>query len=62
MTVAQIASAGVVAVAGPLGYPAFAFLYAGSSALRVVAWRGAGAPAPVEQVRAATEAGASVAA
>ena len=62
MTAAQIMSAGVVAVAGPLGYPAFAFLYAGSSVLRVVAWREAGARAGVEPVQAATEAGASVAA
>ena len=62
MTGAQIASAGVIAVAGPLGYPAFAFLYVGSSVLRVVAWRGADAAVAPEQVRAATEAGASVAA
>jgi len=60
MTVAQFTSAGVVAVAGPLGYPAFAFLYAGSTVLRIAAYRQAGAPAP--EVRVMAEAGASAAA
>jgi hypothetical protein len=45
MTAAQFVSAGVIAVAGPLGYPAFAFLYAGSSVLRMAAFRSAGAAA-----------------
>jgi hypothetical protein len=62
MTVAQIASAGIVAVAGSVGYPAFAFLYIGSSVLRVVAYRHADTAAPAAQQRAAAEAGASAAA
>jgi MFS family permease len=55
MTIGQVAGAGVIALGGPLGYPFFAFLYAGSAMLRVVAYRyaaptPAGAPssAPVE--------------
>ena len=62
MTVAQIMSAGVVAVAGPFGFPAFAFLYAGSSVVRVAAWRDAGARADGVRPQATPEAGASVAA
>ena len=46
MTAAQAMSAGVVAVGGPIGYPAFAFLYVGSSAMRVLAYRRAGAARP----------------
>jgi MFS family permease len=57
MTVAQLAGAGIVAVSGPLGYPAFALLYAGSAAIRVVAYRRAD-DAPARQV-ATAEAGAS---
>lgn len=49
MTAAQFMSAGVVAVGGPLGYPAFALLYAGSTVMRVMAYRRAGAPLPAEQ-------------
>lgn len=54
MTAAQFMSAGVVAVGGPLGYPAFAFLYAGSTVLRVVAWRRADVPltAPSQPIAA----------
>ena len=39
MTLGQLAGAGVVAVGMPFGYPAFALLYAVSSALRVAAYR-----------------------
>jgi MFS family permease len=60
MTAAQFMSAGVVAIAGPIGFPAFAFLYAGSSVLRVSAWRAAGAPAGAQRPLAVTDAGASV--
>jgi len=49
MTFAQCLSAGVVAVAGHLGYPAFAFLYAGSSVVRLAAFRRAGTPAAAPQ-------------
>ncbi len=42
MTAGQLAGAGVIALAGPLGYPAFALLYAGSAGLRVIAFRQAG--------------------
>jgi hypothetical protein len=59
MTAAQFASAGIVAVAGSLGYPAFAFLYVGSSVLRVVAYRRADAPASAARAVATAEAGAS---
>ncbi len=62
MTVAQFAGAGVIAVAGPLGYPLFGALYAGSALLRVFAYREASAPAAVTQTAAATDAGAPVAA
>jgi len=41
MTCGQLASGGVLAVGGPLGYPAFALLYGISSGLRVVAHRAA---------------------
>ena len=59
MTIGQVAGAGVIAVAGPLGYPCFAFLYAGSAMLRVVAYRyAARVPAGVPQSTTA-EAGAS---
>jgi MFS family permease len=44
MTVGQLIGAGVVAVGMPLGYPAFAALYATSSVLRVVAHRAARPP------------------
>jgi hypothetical protein len=57
MTFAQILSAGVIAVGGPLGYPAFAFLYAGSTAFRVIAYRHAPAQAAAPQTMTA-EAGA----
>lgn len=47
MTAGQLAGAAVIAVAGPLGYPAFAALYAASTSMRVVAYReAAGQPAP----------------
>lgn len=39
MTFAQFVGAGVVAAGGPLGYPCFAALYAGSAVLRIVAYR-----------------------
>ena len=39
MTVGQLGGAAVIAGAGPLGYPAFAALYATSTFLRVVAFR-----------------------
>ncbi|HUR17247.1 MAG TPA: hypothetical protein VMZ33_08165 [Candidatus Limnocylindrales bacterium] len=39
MTVGQTIGAGILAVAMPLGYPAFAILYATSSTLRVLAFR-----------------------
>jgi hypothetical protein len=39
MTVGQLASAGVVALGGSFGYPAFALLYLVSSGMRVVAFR-----------------------
>ena len=59
MTGAQFASAGVVAIAGPLGYPAFAFLYAGSTVLRVLAYRDAGVPVAGVKPLTVAEAGAS---
>jgi hypothetical protein len=59
MTGAQFASAGVVAIAGPFGYPAFAFLYAGSSVLRAIAYRDAGVPVAVVKPMQVAEAGAS---
>ena len=59
MTVAQFASAGAVAVAGPLGYPAFAFLYVGSALLRVVAFRDARTVTTGAQAKATAEAAAS---
>ena len=58
MTLGQLAGAGVVAVGGPLGYPAFALLYASSAAVRVIAYRQAGDPMPAPQ-SATAEAGAS---
>ena len=61
MTAGQIAGAGVIAVAGQFGYPAFAVLYAGSAALRVLAYRRAdpvGAASPVA-VPAAAHRGAT---
>jgi MFS family permease len=46
MTIGQLAGAGVIGVAGPVGYPAFAALYATSAVIRVIAWRsGAEQPA-----------------
>jgi hypothetical protein len=59
MTTGQVASASVVAVAGWLGYPSFAFLYAGSAVLRVIAWRAAPTPVPAARQSATAEAGAS---
>jgi MFS family permease len=59
MTGAQFASAGVVAIAGPFGYPAFAFLYAGSTVLRVLAYRDAGVPVADVRPMTVAEAGAS---
>ncbi len=38
MTAGQLVGAGVLAVLGPLGYPAFAVLYAASATVRVVAY------------------------
>lgn len=58
MTAGQLAGAGLLAVAGPLGYPAFAALYASSAAVRVIAYRRAGEPLPAPQ-SATAEAGAS---
>ena len=55
MTAAQFVSAGVIAVAGPLGYPAFAFLYAGSSVLRMAAFRSAGAALETQRVPSSNE-------
>lgn len=55
MTGAQLAGAGVVAIGGPLGYPAFALLYGISSAIRVVAYRQA-APVKAAQEQVSTEA------
>jgi hypothetical protein len=46
MTAAQIISAAVIGLAGSLGYPAFAFLYAGSSVIRVAAYRQADVSQP----------------
>ena len=46
MTAGQVVGAAVVALGGPLGYPCFAFLYAGSAALRIAAYRQAGKPLP----------------
>ncbi len=57
MTAAQFMSAGVIAVAGPFGYPCFAFLYVGSTVLRVVAWRDAGEPAASPQPETGAELG-----
>ena len=50
MTIGQLAGAGVLAVAMPLGYPAFALLYAISSGIRVVAWRAAAPVTTTEPV------------
>ena len=62
MTAGQIASAAVIGVAGPLGYPAFALLYSGSAVLRVIAYRQSAPPAVPAHAKAAAEAGASAAA
>ena len=43
MTTGYVTSGVVLAVGGPLGYPAFAALYGASAALRVFAYRAAGA-------------------
>jgi hypothetical protein len=61
MTGAQFASAAVVAIGGPFGYPAFALLYAGSTLLRVMAYRDAGVPVAGVKPLKAAEAGASAA-
>jgi hypothetical protein len=53
MTVGQLASAGVIAVGMPLGYPAFAALYAASTALRVMAYRASAPVKPSDQLAAA---------
>lgn len=58
MTAGQLAGAGVIAAAGPLGYPAFALLYAGSAVLRVIAFRQAGRP-DAPQKEATAELGAT---
>jgi MFS family permease len=39
MTIGQLAGAAVIGVGGPIGYPAFAALYATSAAIRVIAYR-----------------------
>jgi len=62
MTGGQVASAAVIAVAGPFGYPAFGLLYTGSALLRVVAYRQAAPTVITEPPTAAAEAGASLAA
>ena len=62
MTTGQVASAAVIAVAGPFGYPAFGLLYVGSALLRVVAYRQAAPPVITGQPSAAAESGASAAA
>jgi MFS family permease len=65
MTVGQMIGAGVLAVGMPLGYPAFAVLYATSSTLRVFAYRLArpaptvSAVAPMPTQTETAEAGAS---
>jgi hypothetical protein len=41
MTAGQILGAGVIAVGGPFGYPAFGALYAASAAFRIAAYRSA---------------------
>lgn len=41
MTAGQLVSAGVIAVGGPFGYPAFALLYAASASARIAAFRAA---------------------
>ena len=59
MTAGQMIGAGILAVAMPLGYPAFAILYATSSTLRVLAFRlsrPAAVPQPQELPAAQTEA------
>ncbi|MEO6349277.1 MAG: hypothetical protein ABIP53_01375, partial [Candidatus Limnocylindrales bacterium] len=58
MTVGQLIGAGVIAVGMPLGYPAFAVLYATSSALRVVAHR---ASAPAREIAAPAPGRATIA-
>ena len=39
MTIGQLAGAGVIAIGGPISYPAFAALYATSAVVRVIAFR-----------------------
>lgn len=53
MAGAQVASGAVLAAAGTVGYPVFAILYAASTGLRVVAYRGA-SPAQVATRHPAT--------
>jgi hypothetical protein len=52
MTIGQITGAAVLAVLGPVGYPAFAALYAASATVRVLAFAQA---SPVSQVSPAPE-------
>ncbi|HUG47174.1 MAG TPA: hypothetical protein VMP67_02055 [Candidatus Limnocylindria bacterium] len=55
MTAGQVAAGGVLAVAGPLGYPAFALLYGISCGLRVLAHRQAAPTRLAERPRRAAE-------
>jgi hypothetical protein len=54
MTLGQLVGAGVIAVGGPIGYPAYAVLYASSAVVRVIAYRQAGDPKAVPQSVSAT--------